>query len=73
MNIVHGVIAKRVADLLVALEGVANEIIDEEQRKSDSTTVADLLTQREVSPKLEKKMGVIHIQLGLLKTILEDE
>ena len=67
MNLVQAMILKRVEVLLEELSAIGEEIIDEGQRKSKSTAVVDLMSQRELSPELLKRMGVVNIQLTLLQ------
>ena len=75
MNLVQAMILKRVEVLLEELAAIGAEIIDEGQRKSKSTAMTDLMTQRELSPDLLRRMGIVNIQLTLLQTMagnLED-
>lgn len=69
MNIVDAMIANRVTDLLKELEALTLEVITEGQRKANSTAMADLMTQKELSPEMGKKMGMIHLQLSLLSNM----
>ena len=70
MNIVESMIELRVDALLKELEIIAEEIITTGQVKSKSLAIADITTQDELDPELAKRLGIVHIQLGLLKTLV---
>ena len=70
MNIVESMIELRVDALLKELEIIAEEIIATGQAKSKSLAIADITTQDELDPKLAERLGIVHIQLGLLKTLV---
>ena len=72
MNLIDTMIVKKMEELFQELEGVAEEIISAGQKKAKSTAIADLTTQKEMSPELSMRMGVIHIQMGLLRTMVGD-
>lgn len=71
MNLVHKLITDRVEKLLNELDELSMEIVADAQRKSTSTAMSDLITQKEIDPKLAKRAGAINIQLSTLSILLK--
>lgn len=72
MNLVEALIGQRIEVLLKELESISEDVISEGQVKAKSTTIADMTTQGELSPNIVRRLGVVHVQLNMLKTLTND-
>lgn len=72
MNIIQQMVRNRAEVLLKELGELADEVISEGQRKSNSTSVADFTTASVIDPKMAKRIAVIHIQLKMLENMVQE-
>ena len=67
MNIVQGMVISRVKILMTELEQLAIEVVDETNRRKASTAVQDFTNTDELKPEHLTRIGVIQLQIMLLK------
>ena len=70
MNLVEEMIFNRVTVLLDEVQSIAESLIDEGEDKKRSTKVADLTTVGQIPPVTLRRLGVVQLQISLLKGML---
>ena len=70
MNLVEQMVSDRVTELLADIEVIAEEMVGEIDTKRKSTKVSDFTTAGDIPPHLLRRMGIVQLQITLLKGLL---
>ena len=67
MNLVEEMVHDRVVFLLKEVERLAGQIVGEVDAKRKSTKVSDFTTAGDMPPEMLRELGIIQLQITLLK------
>ena len=67
MNLVEQMVYDRVVFLLSEVERLAGQMVGEINDKRKSTKVSDFTTAGDISPEMLREVGIIQLQITLLK------